>query len=291
MDERFGKYGSGYQNQPLIWNAIQKYGWNNITHNQIGLFADEQLAKLFETQCIRKYKTSNPDYGYNIIECDGDRANMNISYHGDAVLYLNNRPYRKLDSMDCLENYNVYDTRDSDWLECRRNDSTKYRFQEYEIGDLNIYHRFITGKYSGLIFVDVYIDDGTHILTRNEYEQYKNNSWFKFRVMAECGVEPIGDYCEVVQQNGFELRNNATKVVFSLLDGSYFISNRNTLDAVYHDNIERLLLLLNNEYELHRNIKYYFYETKKYLCTDDNYMMMKNGKEITGVLREMMKYK
>ena len=199
LDERFGKDGIGYQNQPLIWNAIQKYGWDNIIHNQVGLFTDEQSAKQFETKCIRKYKTSNPDYGYNIIECDSDRANPSVSYHMDALLYFNNRSIRKLDSIDCLENYNVYDTRDCDRIGYFRTESTKSKFQEYEIGDLNIYHRFITGKYSGLIYVNVYIDEGTHIITKDEYEQYKHSKCFKFRAIAEYGIDPKEERFEVIQ--------------------------------------------------------------------------------------------
>ena len=29
---RWGKDGAGYKNQPIMWRAIQKYGWDNIQH-------------------------------------------------------------------------------------------------------------------------------------------------------------------------------------------------------------------------------------------------------------------
>lgn len=287
LDERFGKDGAGYQNQPLIWNAIQKYGWDNITHNQIGSFADEQSAKQFETKCIRKYKTADPDYGYNIIECDGDRASKNVNLSSDYILFKNNKAYRRLRDLSCLSNYDFFDKRDGSFL--WSDEATRHTVMDYNIGDLVVYHRFITNVFSGLIYASIYIDERTHIITRSEYEQYRDSKWFKFMTRARCRIKPEGDYFEAIQQKGFDLQNDPTEIIFSLVDGSYFISNKDEIDAVYHDNIERLLSLLNNEYKLHSDIKGYFEETKKYLCTTDAYIMRNYGKKITKLARELTK--
>lgn len=58
-------YGKGYKKQKLIYNAILKYGWDNIKH--IVLFANlnETQAKELEIMLIKKYKANDPKYGYN----------------------------------------------------------------------------------------------------------------------------------------------------------------------------------------------------------------------------------
>lgn len=66
IQERFGKDGYGYHSQPLIYNAIKKYGWNDIKH----IIVKDQLSKeeacALEKELIKKYDTMNHDKGYNI---------------------------------------------------------------------------------------------------------------------------------------------------------------------------------------------------------------------------------
>ena len=45
-NKRFGTNGNGYKNQPKFWNAIQKYGWENFTHEII----EDNLP--FEQACL-----------------------------------------------------------------------------------------------------------------------------------------------------------------------------------------------------------------------------------------------
>lgn len=61
------KYGAGYKkNQPFIYNAIQKYGWQNIYHQVLydGLSKDE--AERIEIELISILKSNNRNYGYNL---------------------------------------------------------------------------------------------------------------------------------------------------------------------------------------------------------------------------------
>ena len=71
--KRWGS-GSGYKHNKYFYNAIQKYGWNNIQH--IILF--EQLskgkAKNIEIYLIEKYNLTDKDKGYNITK-GGDGLN------------------------------------------------------------------------------------------------------------------------------------------------------------------------------------------------------------------------
>ena len=66
--------GTGYdkEHQPVMYNAIQKYGWDNIQHNVLleGLSFDEACSK--EKELIARYHTNccryGNDYGYNMTD-------------------------------------------------------------------------------------------------------------------------------------------------------------------------------------------------------------------------------
>lgn len=60
------KNGEGYKKCPLFYNAIQKYGWDNIEHEIVfeGLSKDEACVK--EQELISFYKSNTSDYGYNL---------------------------------------------------------------------------------------------------------------------------------------------------------------------------------------------------------------------------------
>lgn len=59
------KNGNGYIRQPYMYNAIQKYGWDNIKHEIIF----ENLSKIDagqkEMELIKQYKSNNKIFGYN----------------------------------------------------------------------------------------------------------------------------------------------------------------------------------------------------------------------------------
>lgn len=57
--------GNGYRNNFHFWNAIVKYGWDNIQHEILceGLSKEEACQK--EIKLIALYKSNNPDCGYN----------------------------------------------------------------------------------------------------------------------------------------------------------------------------------------------------------------------------------
>ncbi len=62
-----------------LYNAINKYGWNNIIWN---IFIDNvsiDKAKLIEVDLIKEYKTQNRNYGYNITE-GGDLSRHNLKH-------------------------------------------------------------------------------------------------------------------------------------------------------------------------------------------------------------------
>ena len=63
--------GAGYdkERQPVVYNAIQKYGWNNIEHNILFTDLTEEEAKEKEKELIKEYHTFIYDetpMGYNM---------------------------------------------------------------------------------------------------------------------------------------------------------------------------------------------------------------------------------
>lgn len=57
--------GEGYKKSPYVYNAIKKYGWENISKEIIQCNSEEQMDDL-EIELIAKYNTTNRQYGYNL---------------------------------------------------------------------------------------------------------------------------------------------------------------------------------------------------------------------------------
>lgn len=66
--EKRWKNGLGYKHSSHLWAAIQKYGWSNFDHEVIASGLTEQEACSMEIDLIKKYKSNNNQFGYNIAE-------------------------------------------------------------------------------------------------------------------------------------------------------------------------------------------------------------------------------
>lgn len=60
------KYGWGYKNNHHFDSAIQKYGWDNFTHEILHTNLTQDEASVKEQELIAKYQSNNPEFGYNI---------------------------------------------------------------------------------------------------------------------------------------------------------------------------------------------------------------------------------
>lgn len=60
--------GSGYYHNPTMQKAIWEYGWNNIESEILFDELTKKQALKLEAKLIRQYKSSNPEFGYNIIK-------------------------------------------------------------------------------------------------------------------------------------------------------------------------------------------------------------------------------
>lgn len=59
------RYGEGYSNSPAVYNAIKKYGWDNIVKEIIQCSNQEEMNEL-EQYYIKLYRTYDRQYGYNL---------------------------------------------------------------------------------------------------------------------------------------------------------------------------------------------------------------------------------
>lgn len=58
--------GLGYKSCTHFFNAIVKYGWDNIKHEILYTDLTKEEAEIKEKELIKKYNSNNPNYGYNI---------------------------------------------------------------------------------------------------------------------------------------------------------------------------------------------------------------------------------
>lgn len=64
--KRWDSNGCGYRKQPVLWRAIQKYGWDNIQHIILVDNIPIEVAYECEQYLITKYNTTNIELGYNL---------------------------------------------------------------------------------------------------------------------------------------------------------------------------------------------------------------------------------
>ena len=71
--------GKGYnKRQERFWEAIQKYGWDNIQHIIVARGLTKEEAYWLEIELIKEWDTTNRDKGYNIAK-GGYSANGRIT--------------------------------------------------------------------------------------------------------------------------------------------------------------------------------------------------------------------
>lgn len=76
--------GQGYKHNNHFWNAIQKYGWDNIKHEILYSDLTKEEACQKEIELIARYKSNQREFGYNIE--NGGNAIGKISEETKAYL-------------------------------------------------------------------------------------------------------------------------------------------------------------------------------------------------------------
>jgi len=64
LEKRWAK-GEGYKANKPLYNAIQKYGWDNVKHIIIQDYKEKRCAESAENLLIYVFNASNKHFGYN----------------------------------------------------------------------------------------------------------------------------------------------------------------------------------------------------------------------------------
>lgn len=75
--------GHGYERNPHMWAAIQKYGWNNIEHKILFSGLTKKAADIYEIEFIAVCQTTDRKYGYNMQK--GGRYGLAKSCYTDTI--------------------------------------------------------------------------------------------------------------------------------------------------------------------------------------------------------------
>lgn len=78
------KRGEGYISQPFMYNAIKKYGWENIKHEVLFEDLTKEKAEQKEIELIAFYKSNERKFGYNIQR--GGLKSGDLSERGRKIL-------------------------------------------------------------------------------------------------------------------------------------------------------------------------------------------------------------
>lgn len=97
IKERAGANGYYYQDSPLLYNAIQKYGWDNIQKDILedNLTLDE--ANNQEKYYIKLYQTTDKNFGYNL--STGGDGNCKSDYGWVHQLWLQGKTVGEIENI------------------------------------------------------------------------------------------------------------------------------------------------------------------------------------------------
>ena len=130
------KNSLGYKTQTLFWRAIQKYGWDNISHIIVArnLTHDEACKK--EIELIAKYQSNNPKYGYNRTSggdgtCDFSHKNPRTDEWTEKIAQANKGKHRTKEQRDrmsksALGRHHTQETKDKISTTCKRVNTAQY---------------------------------------------------------------------------------------------------------------------------------------------------------------------
>lgn len=96
VEKRWGRGGTAYRHQPVIWNAIRKYGWDNFKHEIINDGMRDIDAKELEIALIAEHQSMDREKGYNrTVGGDGTKGWKHTPNQHAALIKHNSRGFLK----------------------------------------------------------------------------------------------------------------------------------------------------------------------------------------------------
>lgn len=189
---RWGSHGQGYKRQSLIWNAICKYGWDNIQHIILYTNKTEEEAFQIEQDLIQLFNTKNPN-GYNID--DGGKGSSNEirrrvkENHAD----VNGGNHPRSISVYCIELNKFY--------ACMRDAQRELGINTKDIGNCCKGIRNTAGDYHWIYTNELANCNMDEILKRKKHAQITN----KKRVRCIESNKIYDSITQASKETGFDL--------------------------------------------------------------------------------------
>lgn len=123
IKKRWKSNGAGYISNTCFYNAIKQYGWNNIEHKVLfeNLSKEEAIKK--EKELIKKYNSTNIEYGYNIVDSfttlgfhhkEESKKKMSIAKTGKSLIndgsFKKGRTPYNIRKVICIETGKIWDS-------------------------------------------------------------------------------------------------------------------------------------------------------------------------------------
>ena len=199
LQHRFGKNGIRYNQCTLFWNAIKKYGWDNFEHIILedGIQSQSE-ANEKEKYYIKKYKTTDRKYGYNLQDGGSEQTVLSIKvYQYD----LDGNYIGEYNSIsDAMRDNNISNGKISDCCKGKRKSIGGYMWSYDKVSKLESYRRKSKSKP-----VYQYSLDGDFIrkyYTVTEASKIANCNASKITSCCNLTVKTVGgyqwryDYCD-----------------------------------------------------------------------------------------------
>lgn len=161
---RWGKNGNGYNTQFIMWNAIQKYGWDNIQHIIICANKNDIEAQNIEKYLIKKFNTQIPN-GYNFDQGGGNIDKVRSRVKENHANVQSGNHHRAI-KVYCIELNRVF--------ECMRDAERELNIKTKDIGNCCKGKRNTAGGYHWIYANDLGKCDIDTILKRRKHAQITN---------------------------------------------------------------------------------------------------------------------
>lgn len=188
---RWGSHGQGYKRQSLIWNAICKYGWDNITHIILYTNKTEEEAFQIEKDLIWLFNTKSPN-GYNIDDGGKGVSERQRVAIKETHIDVNGGNHPRAISVYCIELNKIYS--------CMRDAQRELGINAKDIGSCCKGTRNTAGDYHWIYTNEIINCNIDEILNRKKHAQITN----KKRV---CCIETNQIYDSITQaskETGFD---------------------------------------------------------------------------------------